>query len=253
MQRNYLFPQTFPIPFSWSLSPPAELLLPPLPKPGCGRSNRQGPAPDGQFFQYLMLKKIIPHNIAAELPYPRIEKKECHFLSLSDFEKLLTHLANQLQQKNGLRNLMLFLLLGIMGLRISSIRLLNKEDVDLTFGRLFVQEKAGSCRYIVLPQILTELLYAYLFQRVDSHKALLLSSRGKRLSQRAIQDIISQTAQACGITYHLHPHLFRPSGAVRVRFPTDRTLPAAPKRNSVLAILKSGSCRTPLLSLKLMP
>lgn len=166
-----------------------------------------------QFFQFLMLKGVISRNIAADLPYPRIEKKECQFLSLSDFQKLLTHLANQLQQKNGLRNLILFLLLGILGLRNSTVRLLDREDVDLTYGRLFVQEKGGGSRYIVLPQILAELLYAYLLQRADSRKALLLSSRGKRLSQRALQDILSQTARACGITYHLHPHLFRHTAA----------------------------------------
>lgn len=54
-----------------------------------------------QFFQYLMLKKIVSHNIAADLPYPKIEKKEPYFLSLSDFQNILTQPVNQVNRNTG--------------------------------------------------------------------------------------------------------------------------------------------------------
>ena len=42
-----------------------------------------------QFFHYLTLQQLIPHNIAAPLPYPKIEKKIAQFLTDDEFKRIL--------------------------------------------------------------------------------------------------------------------------------------------------------------------
>jgi site-specific recombinase XerC len=85
-----------------------------------------------------MLQGILPQNPAADLCYPKLVKQVPQFLSAGEFERILDFLAERITERDGLRNLVLFLFLGVLGLRISSIRQLNIAAVDVAAERLWV-------------------------------------------------------------------------------------------------------------------
>jgi integrase/recombinase XerC len=116
---------------------------------------------------------------------------------------------------------MLFLFLGVLGLRISTIRQLNIGDVDINAGRLWVNEKGGVQRFMVLSPTLVYFLDCYLATLPDSREALFLSKRGQRISERALQSLVRDVGKACGLNIGLHPHLFRHTAATHLCQVTD--------------------------------
>ncbi len=170
-----------------------------------------------RFFQYLVLQQILPDNLAKELSYPKLEKKIAQFLSAREFQQVLSYLCGQVGKRDGLRNLIIFLLLGILGLRVSTVSTLDIADVDVNVGRLWVQEKGDKKRFMILPEILIDLLGCYLAAhcRPDA-SGLFLSKRGKRLSVSALQKLVTQVGKASGLNTNLHPHLFRHTAATQL-------------------------------------
>jgi len=110
------------------------------------------------------------------------------------------------------------LLLGTLGLRTTTLRLIDVADVDLRYGLLWVREKGNRRRSLILPQPLCEIIGSYLkcLQQKGPHAPLLISKRGKRISQRALQDILRKAADRTGIKKNLHPRLFRHTAATHL-------------------------------------
>jgi integrase/recombinase XerC len=186
-----------------------------------------------RFFRYLMLQNILSNNLAKDLSYPRLEKKVPQFLSAGEFERILHFLSERVaapafrgpgsfeygikdRKGNGLANLLLFLLMGVLGLRISTIRRLNTADVDLKSGRMWVREKGGVERFMILSPTLVYFLKCYLAIHSRTDKALFLSKRGKRISERALQRLVAEVGKACGFDERLHPHPFRHTAATHL-------------------------------------
>lgn len=169
-----------------------------------------------RLFQYLVLQGILPHNPAADLSYPKLEKQVPQFLSAGEFERILDFLSERIMETDELRNLVLFLFLGVLGLRISTIRQLNISDVEVSAGRLWVNEKGSRQRFMVLSPTLVSVLSGYLAALPEGQRALFLSKRGKRISERAIQTLVAEIGRACGFRGRLHPHMFRHTAATQL-------------------------------------
>jgi integrase/recombinase XerC len=169
-----------------------------------------------QFYHFLTLNRITPENIATGIPYPKIEKTVPQFLTQDEF-KLLIHLFTaRADSKMGLRNLIIIVLLGTIGLRTSTLISLNIEDVDLKYGLIWLREKGRRQRNLVLPHSLCKIVHKYL-QLQDYEKGpLLLSNRNKRISPRTLQDIFRTAADQLGIDKKLHARLFRHTAATHL-------------------------------------
>lgn len=116
-----------------------------------------------QFFHFLTLKKIIPKNIALQLPYPKVGEKEPLLLTTDEFNRILNHFAQKVNQPAGLRNLIIIMLLGIMGLRISSITRMDINDVDLKSKTIRVYEKGTDYKRVLpLPDVLVSFLTVFI-------------------------------------------------------------------------------------------
>ncbi|MCP4719461.1 MAG: tyrosine-type recombinase/integrase, partial [Desulfobacteraceae bacterium] len=167
-----------------------------------------------KLFHYLKLKDLIKDNISKQLPYPKIEQTVPHFLTLEEFNRILLYCTKQADSLLGLRNLIIIMMLGLLGLRTNSIISLNIQDLDVVAGLAWVKEKGSyERRIMVLPEILCVCLKNY----IDKKRGpLFLSKRGKRISPRALQDIFRSAADSCGIHKHLHAHLFRHTAATHL-------------------------------------
>ena len=180
-----------------------------------------------QFFHFLKIHNQIEENIASEIPYPKITKKVPAYLTIDEFNKLLEYAANKADDliglprgivniQRGLRDLVIFMILGLLGLRLKAMQDLNIRDVDLEMGTLLVREKGNLKRQFCMPQVLCVVLARYLKLLNLSDGHLLLSKRGKRISARTLQLIFQQAMAHLKIDKHLHAHLFRHTAATHL-------------------------------------
>ena len=166
-----------------------------------------------QFFHFLKLNNIIEQNIALKLPYPKIGKKIPKYLNMNEFKQILAFFANKANSLQGLRNLIIVMLFGFLGLRLKSVLNLNVIDIDLKSSVIWFQEKGNRKRCLPLPQLLCECLASYLNILDLKQGPLFLSKQNKRLSERALQHIFKKAMDQIHINKHLHAHLFRHTAA----------------------------------------
>ena len=169
-----------------------------------------------QFYHFLTLHCIVPENIATGLPYPKIEKTVPQFLTKEEYTLLIRHFTDRTSSPFYLRNLIIIMLLGTLGLRTSTLTALNVEHIDLTCGLLWVREKGRRHRNMVLPHCLCKIIRNYLRHQHRKKGPLFLSKRKKRISPRTLQDIFRTAADQLGIDKKLHARLFRHTAATHL-------------------------------------
>jgi integrase/recombinase XerC len=169
-----------------------------------------------QFFHFLKLKSYIKDNIATQLPYPKIEKTVPHFLTIDEYNRILLYCSANANHVLGLRNLIIIMMLGLLGLRTGTIISINIQDLDIVSGLAWVKEKGFLQRTIVLPEVICATVQTYFDILRKRQGPLFLSKRGKRLSARSLQDIFRGVADNCGIDKHLHARLFRHTAATHL-------------------------------------
>jgi len=169
-----------------------------------------------QFFHFLTLNGWVSENIALDIPYPKIEKTVPHFLTIDEYNRILSYFIKNAIDFFGLRNLVIIMMLGLLGLRLGPILSLNIEDIDLETGLICFTDKGRKERTLVLPGILSIVLSQYLELHERKLGPLFLSKRFKRISLRTLQIIFKQAADELGIEKHLHAHLFRHTAATHL-------------------------------------
>jgi integrase/recombinase XerC len=169
-----------------------------------------------QFFHFLTLHRDTQNNIALKLPYPKIEKTVPQFLTPDEYNRLICHFSQQSDSSIGLRNLIIIMLLGTLGLRTRTLIALNIEDIDLTCGLVWIREKGQRQRNLVLPHSFCKIIRTYLQSLIRKKGPLLLSKRKKRISPRTLQDIFRTAADQLDINKKLHARLFRHTAATHL-------------------------------------
>jgi integrase/recombinase XerC len=167
------------------------------------------------FYRFLKLQHLLDENIAAYVPYPKIAKKVPQYLTSTEFNQILRYFASQTNTATGLRDLIVIMLFGFLGLRMQGVLRLNVEDVDLEAGLIRIREKGSLERLLPLPGILCKSLASYLgtLDHSEGQCPLLRSKRRKRISERTVQDLLRTAFTDLGMDKHLHAHLFRHTAA----------------------------------------
>ncbi|CAB1055392.1 hypothetical protein D1BOALGB6SA_125 [Olavius sp. associated proteobacterium Delta 1] len=168
------------------------------------------------FYHFLTLHRIVVENIATGLQYPKIEKTIPQYLTEAEYTLLLGHFTDRADTPMGLRNLIIIMLLGTLGLRTSTLTALNIEDVDLTCGLLWITEKGRRQRNLVVPHCLCKIIGNYLQPLSHKKGPLLISKRKKRISPRTLQGIFRTATDQLGIDKKLHARLFRHTAATQL-------------------------------------
>ena len=163
------------------------------------------------FFKYLSQEASsefrLEHNPALTLKTPKKEKRLPKYLSLEDSKKLL-EVSEDEDNPNCERDFAITTLFLNCGMRLSELVGINTADIDFSECKLTVVGKGNKERTIYLNKACMKALSNYLEVRPTqgvqhdskhSEKALFLSKRKTRISNRTVQYIINQELTKAGL------------------------------------------------------
>ena len=160
------------------------------------------------FFNYLSRKaKLIEVNPAQDLETPKLDKRLPKYLSLEDSRKLL-NVTNNEDNRNFKRDYAIITLFLNCGMRLSELVGINIQDIDFSECKLNVIGKGNKERTIYLNKACMKAIDDYLQVRPkqgvmrdkkQSEKALFLSERKTRISNRTVENIVTKQLYIAGL------------------------------------------------------
>lgn len=160
------------------------------------------------FFNYLATKaKIIDVNPAQNLETPKQDKRMPKYLSLDDSKKLLNIAASE-DNRNSKRDFAITTLFLNCGMRLSELVGININDIDFSEEKMTVIGKGNKERTIYLNKACMNAIKDYIDVRPkqgikldnkNSKNALFLSERKERISNRTVQQIITNELRRAGL------------------------------------------------------
>lgn len=113
------------------------------------------------------------------------------------------------------RDMCLFTIPVICGLRVTALSEINIEDLDFVNNRIHVVEKGNIEKYVYITEDVSDIIKLWIDEReiiMDGHEdngALFISSRKERMSVRAIERVIMKYCTAAVPDKHITPHKLR--------------------------------------------
>ncbi len=176
-------------------------------------------------FDYLYRSHIVPANVTDLVPLPKLHSKPILRLDADEMKRMLETAftgegLTQRQQKfrvfTGARDFAIIMLFLGTGIRVSECVGIDLTDIDFRQNAFAVTRKGGNKVILYFPQEVADALKAYLEERnrieaVPGHEnALFLSLQRKRITQRAVENMVKKYAQiAAPLKDRLSPHKLR--------------------------------------------
>ena len=166
------------------------------------------------FYRYLVREGILAKNPLEQTASPKLDRRLPSFLTVEEMVRLLK--APDLTTPQGQRDRALIELFYAAGLRVSELVNLNLEQVNIDTREIRVWGKGSKERMVLMGEPAARALTNYIGQgrpRLQGEKgdrgALFLNNRGRRLTERMVQKILSKHARLAGINKRVYPHLLR--------------------------------------------
>jgi len=164
-------------------------------------------------FNFLQQEGILTRNVAARLKTPKIPQRVPEVMSAEKTNRILDAVeSGEVPEKASRHRDLAFLeLLYGCGIRISELVGINLDDIDLNEGWLKVRGKGNKERQVPIGSRALSSLDCYLTTRVapPDQRALFVSGRGVRLSDRQVRRLVKLYALLATGDSTVHPHSFR--------------------------------------------
>lgn len=175
------------------------------------------------FFRFLHRADVVEANPARAVGSPKLERHLPGHLDRGQVETMLTAAATRAQEGRftDVRDLAILELFYTAGLRHAELRGIDRRDLDLLGGVVKVRGKGRKERIVPVGAPAQRALREYervrdaLLSRVGTagdRTAWFLSSRGKRISARALHDAVvarlSEVDEGAGLSAHALRHTF---------------------------------------------
>ncbi|SFR97217.1 tyrosine-type recombinase/integrase [Anaeromicropila populeti] len=178
------------------------------------------------FYLYYSKRRMIQNNPTVVLDMPKLHQREIIRLDYDEVAELLdlvefggenlTGMKKIYFEKNKVRNLAIFTLLLGTGIRVSECVGLDINDIDFKNNRIKVIRKGGKEDYVYFGEEVENALQNYLevsrslIHPVTGHEnALFLSIQKKRMTVKAIENLVSEHAKQITSFKHITPHKLR--------------------------------------------
>lgn len=176
-------------------------------------------------FEYMFKNGIVEANIATLVSLPKVHEKPILCLEVDEMQKMLDAVYSgdglsehqkKVSENTKKRDLAIILLFLGTGIRVSECVGINLDDIDMENKAFVVTRKGGDQSMLYMPDSVAEALESYLDDRlkitpVDGHEdALFLSLQRKRITQRAVQNLVKKYALiAAPLKKRISPHKLR--------------------------------------------
>lgn len=176
------------------------------------------------FYNYFFRNEMIEKNPAALVKMPKLHEKEIVRLDPDEVAILLdtvetgeklTKKQMQYHEKNKLRDVALLTLLLGTGIRVSECVGIDIEDIDFKNNAIKVRRKGGYEAVVYFGNEVLTSLTDYLEKRenmspVEGHEnALFLSMQNKRITVRAVENLVKKYAFPVTNLKKITPHKLR--------------------------------------------
>lgn len=154
------------------------------------------------FYKYLFSEiEVIDSNISDKLSNPKISQRQPVYLTLNETELLLDTIKNEPNEFLRFRDLAIVFTFLTTGMRLSELVSINMEDI--IYDHFNIIGKGNKERTVYLTNNCKELLDQYILMRNKYIKdlkidALFISTRKKRISNRAVQSTIDKYLKKAG-------------------------------------------------------
>jgi len=166
-------------------------------------------------YRWLAREGVVEQNPAALVSTPRLPKKLPRVPTIEEMNTVLDGAMPELAAWAERDRLILELLYGC-GIRNSELIGIDLDDVRWSGEAILVRGKGRKERYVPFGDAVKSALDAYvpvrqqkLAERKQSTRALLLNTRGTRLTTRSVGRIVKRIAVAKGLSPDVHPHTLR--------------------------------------------
>ncbi len=184
------------------------------------------------FYDYLFQAQRIPSNVTLLVPLPKIHEKPILRLDANEMQRLLheaetgeglTEHQKHYQAITATRDYaMLMLFLGT-GIRVSECVGINLSDVNFEERAFLVTRKGGNQVVLYMPEDVSAAVNRYYAERLridaqpGSEDALFLSMQKRRMTQRAVQNLVKKYAKiAAPLKSRISPHKLRSTFATNL-------------------------------------
>ncbi|MCR4989877.1 MAG: tyrosine-type recombinase/integrase [Lachnospiraceae bacterium] len=176
------------------------------------------------FYKYFYCAEKISTNPAALVALPKIHEKEIIRLDADEVSSLLDNVDEgsrlskkqmQFHEKTKVRDLALMTLLLGTGIRVSECVGLDISDVDFKNNGIKIRRKGGYEAVVYFGSEVEEALLDYMGERHHmipengSEDALFLSLQNKRISVRAVENLVKKYASTVTSLKKITPHKLR--------------------------------------------
>jgi len=176
-------------------------------------------------YKYCFQKDLITSNISDKVSAPKIHEKPILRLEPDEMIKVLDevdikqgfskHQKKYMSNTSKRDEAIFYLFLGT-GIRISELVGLDIEDLNFDINSFKVTRKGGNSTILYFTDEVKEKLIAYLPERKlilngneDTEKAFFVSLQKKRISVRAVQNIVKKFAKVAVPLKNITPHKLR--------------------------------------------
>ena len=176
------------------------------------------------FYNYFFQSELIEKNPAALIPMPKLHQKEIIRLDADEVALLLDEVEDgdkltknqkRFHDKTKVRDTALLTLLLGTGIRVSECVGLDIEDVDFKNNGIKVRRKGGYEAIVYFGEEVEKALFDYLEQRkriipLSGHEhALFLSMQNRRITVRAVENMVKKYASTVTTLKKITPHKLR--------------------------------------------
>lgn len=176
-------------------------------------------------FEYMFKNGFVEANIATLVSLPKVHEKPILRLEADEMKKMLDAVytgdglsdhQKKVSENTKKRDLAIILTFLGTGIRVSECVGINLDDIDMENKAFVVTRKGGDQSMLYMPDTVAEAIEDYLQERleiipVEGHEnALFLSLQRKRITQRAVQNLVKKYALiAAPLKKRISPHKLR--------------------------------------------
>lgn len=176
------------------------------------------------FYNYFFCSELIKTNPAALVPLPKQHEKEIVRLDADEVAilldqvedgSMLTKNQQRYYNKTRLRDIALLTLLLGTGIRVSECVGLDLNDVDFNNYGIKIRRKGGYETVVYFGEEVADALHDYLEKRyhtipLEGHEnALFLSIQNRRITVRAVENLVKKYASTVTSLKKITPHKLR--------------------------------------------